>query len=106
MTQPIAFQVVDVQDSGTELTVRWRGAPGAHAHPVEATVVERITQQVAALAEAGRHAGRRRDIVPGRRPGVSPRPGPGAAGAGGDAVRPARRPRAGAGTPARRCAAR
>jgi hypothetical protein len=32
---------------------------------VEATVVERITQQVAALAESGRHAGRRRDIVPG-----------------------------------------
>jgi hypothetical protein len=65
MTQPIAFQVVDIHDSGTEVTVQWQGQPGAHAHPVETTVVERITHQVAALADAAHHTGRRRDIVPG-----------------------------------------
>ncbi|HWU86564.1 MAG TPA: CHAT domain-containing protein, partial [Kofleriaceae bacterium] len=63
MPPSATFQVVDLQDSGTALTVQWRSAPGAHARPVDATTLDRIGKQVAALAAAERSAGLTRDIV-------------------------------------------
>jgi hypothetical protein len=63
MHQPAAFQLVDLHDSGTALTVQWRSAPGAHARPVDAAMLGRIGKQVAALATAERHAGLVREIV-------------------------------------------
>src|SRR4051812_23944671 len=63
MTPSAAFQLVDLHDSGTVLTVQWRSAPGAHARPVDAVTLDRIGKQVTALAAAERHAGLARDIV-------------------------------------------
>jgi len=57
-----AFQLVDLHDSGTALTVQWRSAPGVHARPVDAATLDRIGKQVAALAAAERHAGLARDV--------------------------------------------
>src|SRR5262249_32430702 len=63
MFQSATFQLVDLHDSGTALTVQWRSAPGTHARPVDAATMERIGKQVAALAAAERHAGLAREIV-------------------------------------------
>jgi tetratricopeptide (TPR) repeat protein len=63
MLQSAAFQLVDLHDSGTALTVQWRSAPGAHARPVDAATLDRIGKHVTALAAAERHAGLAREIV-------------------------------------------
>jgi len=63
MTPSATFQLVDLHDSGTALTVQWCSAPGAHARSVDAATLDRIGKHVTALATAERHAGLARDIV-------------------------------------------
>ena len=72
------FQLVDLHDSGTALTVQWRSEPGAHARPIDAAMLDRIGKHVAALTAAERHAGRARDI---RVPSLLAPSGPGRAAA-------------------------
>jgi tetratricopeptide (TPR) repeat protein len=63
MPESVAFQLVDLHDSGNELRLQWRRAPGSHARPVDAATVERIGQQVTALTEAAHYAGLERNVV-------------------------------------------
>lgn len=63
MSPSAAFHVVDLHDSNTALRVQWRSAPGAHARPVDAALLDRIARQVTVLAAAERHAGVARDAV-------------------------------------------
>ena len=49
MTTPETFQLVDLHDSGTALSVQWRSAPGPHVRPIDAALLERIGTQVTAL---------------------------------------------------------
>ena len=63
MSDPVSFQVADLHDSGNELRVQWRRAPGAHACQADAVTIERIGQQVTTLTEAVRHASLARNIV-------------------------------------------
>jgi len=63
MTPSVTFQLVDLHDSGTVLTVQWRSTPGMDARSVDAATLDRIARHVTALAVAERHAGLARDIV-------------------------------------------
>jgi len=63
MSPPAAFQVVDLHDSGSALTVQWRAAPGAHPRQIDADTRSRIGKQVAALEAAERRVGLARDLV-------------------------------------------